>query len=103
MDNLGEFIINCLSIYAGMTNPEDIAKLRNHVISRLATAFSLEKMRRALEKLTESVELERHLNHNDVGGEYDKSESDDDDSYKLEDTNKRVAMKKDKVEYDNNR
>lgn len=87
-----------------MSNPDDIRKLRDHVISRLATAYSLEKMRRALEKLKQSVDQERHLSQNELGGSHQQigESSEVDDPADALDKNKRVAIKKEKVEYHNN-
>lgn len=87
-----------------MSNPDDIRKLRDHVISRLATAYSLEKMRRALEKLKQSVDQERHLSQNEMGGSRQQlgDSAEVDVSADAQDKNKRVAIKKEKVEYDSN-
>jgi hypothetical protein len=69
--------------------------LRNRVAERLATAYSLEKMRKAIGKLKESMALEKNLEKNLLIGS--QSASDDDDKKKA----KRVAVKKEKVEFDN--
>lgn len=68
--------------------------MKDHVISRLATAYSLEKMRRALDKLKQSVDTGRHLENNEI----------DDTKHGIEDLDKekRVAIKKEKVQFDNN-
>lgn len=60
----------------------------------MATAYSLEKMRRALEKLKQSVDNERHLENNQI--EEAKPNFNDFDK------EKRVAIKKEKVQFDNN-
>uniref|UniRef100_A0A6B2E8S2 Putative calponin similarity domain-containing protein n=1 Tax=Phlebotomus kandelakii TaxID=1109342 RepID=A0A6B2E8S2_9DIPT len=73
--------------HEGISDPEDIQRLKDHVISRLATAYSLEKMRKALERLKDSVETERHLIQNEIEPSKDKD--------------KRVAVKKEKVEFEN--
>lgn len=52
--------------HEGVSSPEKIQKLKDHVISRLATAYSLEKMRIALDQLRENVDTERHLLHNEI-------------------------------------
>lgn len=87
-----------------MSNPDDIRKLRDHVISRLATAYSLEKMRRALEKLKQSVDQERHLSQNELEASRQQigESTEVDDAADALDKNKRVAIKKEKVEYHNN-
>lgn len=79
--------------HEGASNPEEIQKLKDHVISRLATAYSLEKMRRALDKLKQSVDNERHLGQNEIDEEKRKTDADKE---------KRVAIKKEKVQFDNN-
>lgn len=79
--------------HEGISNPEEIQKLKDHVISRLATAYSLEKMRRALDKLKQSVDNERHLGQNQVEEEKQKTDAEKE---------KRVAIKKEKVQFDNN-
>lgn len=78
--------------HEGVSNPEEIQKLKDHVISRLATAYSLEKMRRALDKLKQSVDNERHLGQNEIDEEKRKTDAD---------KAKRVAIKKEKVQFDN--
>lgn len=75
--------------HESLTNPDDIRRLKDYVLSRLATAYSLEKMRRALEKFQESFEAEEHLQNNNIQGVKD-------------DNTKRIAIKKEKVEFDNN-
>lgn len=80
----------------GVNSPEEIQKLKDHVISRLATAYSLEKMRRALDKLKQSVDNERHLVRNNIEEESHDDEADSSDK------EKRVAAKKEKVQFDNN-
>uniref|UniRef100_A0A1B0D370 Uncharacterized protein n=1 Tax=Phlebotomus papatasi TaxID=29031 RepID=A0A1B0D370_PHLPP len=77
--------------HEGISDPADIQRLKDHVISRLATAYSLEKMRKALERLKDSVETERHLMQNEI--EPSKPQ--------VQDKDKRVAVKKEKVEFDN--
>lgn len=79
--------------HEGISNPEEIQKLKDHVISRLATAFSLEKMRRALDKLKESVDNDRHLGENKIDVDIRKTDAD---------KAKRVAIKKEKVQFDSN-
>ena len=54
-------------------------------------------MRRALEKLKQSVELDKHLEHNEI--EDDKAETSVSNNV---DKDKRVAVKKEKVQFDNN-
>ncbi|GAB0094242.1 uncharacterized protein DMENIID0001_095020 [Sergentomyia squamirostris] len=75
--------------HEGISDPEDIQRLKDHVISRLATAYSLEKMRKALERLKDSVDTERHLLQNEI------------EPTTGVDKDKRVAVKKEKVEFNN--
>ncbi|XP_055921632.1 DNA ligase 1 isoform X1 [Eupeodes corollae] len=79
--------------HEGIADPEEIARLKDHVVSRLATAYSLEKMRRALEKLRQSVDNENHLLRNVVESE---PKSDDDSDIENQ---KRLSVKKEKVEF----
>lgn len=66
------------------------------MLSRLATAYSLEKMRRALERLRQSVDNENHLLRNVIENE---SKSDEIDALEAQ---KRLSVKKEKAQYDNN-
>lgn len=61
------------NLLSGINNPEEIQRLKDRVLSRLATAYSLEKMRRALEKLRQSVDNENHLMHNIIDADADNS------------------------------
>lgn len=73
------------------------------MISRLATAYSLEKMRRALDKLKQSVDNERHLERNNI--EESSSNNDaagDQPASNFDGKEKRVAAKKEKAQFDNN-
>lgn len=79
-------------ILGGLTEPEDLQKMKDKVVSRLATAYSIEKMRHTLEKLKDSV-----------GDETDPLKDTDIDADKRDDKKekaKRVAVKKEKAEYD---
>ncbi|KAM7342622.1 uncharacterized protein ACRADG_009975 isoform 2-T2 [Cochliomyia hominivorax] len=86
-----DFIINETIKYTGahegIDNPEEIQRLKDRVLSRLATAYSLEKMRRALEKLRQSVDNDNHLMRNIIDPDSDNS---------LE-NNSLEAVKKDKL------
>lgn len=77
--------------HEGIADREEIARLKDHVISRLATAYSLEKIRRALEKLRLIVDNERHLLKNVV--ESEQKSVDDNDI----ENQKRLSVKKEKV------
>lgn len=71
-------------------------RLKDHVLSRLATAYSLEKMRRSLEKLRKYVEADNHLLRNVI-------EPDDNSKNGLE---KRLLVKKEQTteqDLENNR
>ncbi|XP_065369585.1 DNA ligase 1 isoform X2 [Calliphora vicina] len=86
-----DFIINETIKYTGahegIDNPEEIQRLKDRVLSRLATAYSLEKMRRALEKLRQSVDNENHLMRNII----------DPDAENSLENNSLEAVKKDKL------
>lgn len=73
--------------HEGIVEPKEIAKLKDHVVSRLATAYSLEKMRQQLDKLKDTVESEKHLKHNEIPSDDEKGKE------------KRVAVKKEKAEF----
>ncbi|XP_068147037.1 uncharacterized protein [Drosophila tropicalis] len=69
LQSIEDFIIDETIKYTGahegaINSKEEIRKIKDHVLSRLATAYSLEKMRRALDKLRQSVEAENHLQRN---------------------------------------
>lgn len=72
--------------------------MRNRVAERLATAYSLEKMRKAIARLKQSMALEKNLERNLLNGA--PLDLDDDDEKKKA---KRVAVKKEKAEFDNNK
>ncbi|XP_004535824.1 uncharacterized protein LOC101456487 [Ceratitis capitata] len=78
LQSIEDFIIDGTIKYTGahegITDPDEIRRLKDHVLSRLATAYSLEKMRRALEKLRQLVDTENHLLHNviDTGNNNEK-------------------------------
>lgn len=84
-DLIIEETVKYTGAHEGVSSPEQIQKLKDHVISRLATAYSLEKMRRALDHLRDSVDTERHLLQNEV-----EAEGGDEGEKK-----KRIANKKD--------
>ncbi|XP_039969305.1 DNA ligase 1 [Bactrocera tryoni] len=88
LQSIEDFIIDETIKYTGahegIANPDEIRRLKDHVLSRLATAYSLEKMRRALEKLRKYVETDDHLQRNVI-------EPDDSGENGLE---KRLSVKK---------
>lgn len=74
--------------------------MRNEINDRLAAAYSLDKMRRAIARLKQSLAFQKSLDKNLLGDQV-RSEgefNEDDDKNKA----KRVAIKKEKVEFDNN-
>lgn len=83
--------------FPGTTKPNEIEDFKNHMVSRLATAYNLEKMRKTLAKLRESRERNQHLDNNEITDSSDDSRV---ASLKTEKA-KRIAVKKEKVEYDN--
>lgn len=95
LQSIEDFIIDETIKYTGahegINNQEEIRKLKEHVLARLATAYSLEKMRRALDKLRQSVDAENHLLRNVI--ESDSEENSLDRNWK-----KRYSVKKEQVE-----
>lgn len=77
--------------------PSESRNLKNHVADRLATAYSLEKMRKAIARLKQSMAFEKNLEKNLLGAPLD-----DGDYYDKKKKAKRVAVKKEKAEFDNN-
>lgn len=65
-DLIIEETVKYTGAHEGATSPQEIQKLKDHVVSRLATAYSLEKMRQALDQLRDDVDAERHLLHNEI-------------------------------------
>lgn len=63
--------------------------MKKRVISRLATAYSLEKMRRALNKLRKGNDQPNDSNDDQAEKKFDSDKA------------KRVAIKKEKVDFDN--
>lgn len=96
LKNIEDLIIDETVKYTGahdgIADPKDVQKLKDHVISRLATAYSLEKMRKALENLKNTVDTERHLLENEIEPQ-DKND----------DKAKRVTVKKEKAEIGHSR
>lgn len=75
--------------------------MRNELADRLATAYSLDKMRKAIARLKQSMAVQRTLEKNLLESPVSSvgdAEEEDDDKKKA----KRVAIKKEKVEFDNN-
>lgn len=79
-------------IVGGLIEPDELQKMKDRVVSRLATAYSIEKMRRTLDKLKESVD--------DESDPLKENEINDDLLDDRKDKAKRVAVKKEKAEYD---
>ncbi|XP_058054755.1 uncharacterized protein LOC131206276 [Anopheles bellator] len=79
--------------HEGLTEPGELQKLKDKVVARLATAYSIEKVRRTLEKLKESVNGEPNYKVNEVELDLQRDEKE---------KAKRVAVKKEKAEYDHN-
>lgn len=70
------------------------------MISRLATAYSLEKIRRTLARLRQERERNGHLDENIIS-DFD-GPSRGKHASETSEKEKRVAVKKEKVEFDNN-
>ncbi|XP_052862258.1 uncharacterized protein LOC128268975 [Anopheles cruzii] len=79
--------------HEGLTEPGELQKLKDKVVARLATAYSIEKVRRTLEKLKDSVNGEPNYKVNEVELDLQRDEKE---------KAKRVAVKKEKAEYDHN-
>ncbi|XP_017049849.1 uncharacterized protein LOC108093958 isoform X2 [Drosophila ficusphila] len=77
LQSIEDFIIDETIKYTGahegLNSKEDIRRIKDHVLSRLATAYSLEKMRRALDKLRRSVENDNHLMRNAIEPESEEN------------------------------
>lgn len=97
LQSIEDFIIDETIKYTGahegIKNQEEIRKLKEHVLSRLATAYSLEKMRRALDKLRQSVDAENHLLRNVIEPESEENSLDSQWPIK-----KRYSVKKEQAE-----
>lgn len=75
--------------------------MRNQLADRLATAYSLEKMRKAIERLKQSMAFQKGLEQNLIEAINDNGNRDDDEDDDKKKA-KRVAIKKEKAEFDNN-
>lgn len=75
--------------------------LKNRIAERVATAYSLEKMRKAIAHLKQSMEIEKNLERNLLGGSGMLVEDEEDKKKKKKKKAKRVAIKKEKAEFDN--
>lgn len=77
LQSIEDFIIDETIKYTGahegLNRKDDIRRIKDHVLSRLATAYSLEKMRRALDKLRRSVDNESHLMRNTIEPESEEN------------------------------
>jgi len=77
LQSIEDFIIDETIKYTGahegLNSKDDIRRIKDHVLSRLATAYSLEKMRRALDKLRRSVDNENHLMRNTIEPESEEN------------------------------
>nr|NP_001246233.1 uncharacterized protein Dmel_CG2269, isoform D [Drosophila melanogaster]NP_724880.1 uncharacterized protein Dmel_CG2269, isoform B [Drosophila melanogaster]AAM71057.1 uncharacterized protein Dmel_CG2269, isoform B [Drosophila melanogaster]AFH07988.1 uncharacterized protein Dmel_CG2269, isoform D [Drosophila melanogaster] len=77
LQSIEDFIIDETIKYTGahegLNSKDDIRRIKDHVLSRLATAYSLEKMRRALDKLRRSVDNESHLMRNTIEPESEEN------------------------------
>ncbi|XP_032590914.1 histone-lysine N-methyltransferase, H3 lysine-79 specific isoform X2 [Drosophila grimshawi] len=97
LQSIEDFIIDETIKYTGahegIKNQDEIRKLKEHVLSRLATAYSLEKMRRALDKLRQSVDAENHLLRNVIEPESEENSLDERWPAK-----KRFSVKKEQAE-----
>jgi hypothetical protein len=85
-------------------SPSDVKEMRNELADRLAAAYSLDKMRRSIVRLKQSMAFQKSLDKNILGAQVkgvdEFNDFDDEDDKKKA---KRVAIKKEKVEFDNNK
>lgn len=81
-------------------SPSEVNAVKNQLADRLATAYSLEKMRQAISRLRKSIAVQKSLEKNLLVAENASSGNDDDENEKKK--AKRVAVKKEKVDFDNN-
>lgn len=74
-----------------VTSIADLRRIKENVMSNLAIAYSLEKMRQALNTLRQSIENENHLGRNQIEAfeAYDEKM-------------KRLSVKKEKVDFEKN-
>lgn len=106
-------MINCLFKHIlqlnnilGTLDPEQIKEIKTHVTSKLSTAYNLEKMRRAIEKLKQSIQFQKELEESFLDEGEEIFDEDDDDKKKKRKAKrvekaKRVAVKKEKAEFNN--
>lgn len=95
LKNIEDLILDQTVKYAGdhegtITEPAELEELKDKLLDRLATAHSIEKMRHTLERLKDSVSDDQ-LKLNEVEPEHPREEKE---------KAKRVAVKKERAEYD---
>ncbi|XP_035911700.1 uncharacterized protein LOC118512022 isoform X2 [Anopheles stephensi] len=95
LKGIEDLILDQMVKYTGdhegsMTEPDELEKLKDKLVARLATAYSIEKMRHTLERLKDSVSDDQ-LKLNEVEPEQPREEKE---------KAKRVAVKKERAEYD---
>jgi hypothetical protein len=83
-------------IYSENLNPSEMRNVKSKLADRLATVYSLEKMRRAIARLKQSIAFQNNMENNLL--EMQVNGPDGDEKKKA----KRVAVKKEKAEFDNN-
>lgn len=84
--------------FKGISNHENIQRLKDYVLSRLTTAYSLEKMRLVLNSL-----MHGDVNNDNIDNHIDEIQKKllQADADEL-DTKKRISTKKEKALFDNN-
>jgi hypothetical protein len=97
--------------HEGTLDPEQIQKIKTHVANRLSTAYNVEKMRRAIEKLKQAIDFQKEIEGRLLDDDDDMNDDDDDDD--MDDDKKRkrkvkrlfkakrVAVKKEKADFEN--
>ncbi|XP_067008307.2 zinc finger CCCH domain-containing protein 13 [Anabrus simplex] len=97
--NIEDVIVNEAIKYTGShegtTDPKEIQEVKDRVLSRLAAAYSLEKMRLALREFKSSLQAQKMSKYNPENQRSSHNSNDDDKK------DKRVAVKKEKAEDEN--
>lgn len=95
--NIEDLIVNEAVKYTGShesaEDPREIQEVKDKILSRLAAAYSLEKMRLALSEFKTSLQAQKMSQYNPENRQSSSMAESDDDNKK-----KRVAIKKEKAE-----
>lgn len=80
-------------------SPSEAKEMRYELKDRLAAAYSLDKMRKAIARLKQSIAFQKALEQNVFESQISTADDDIDDDKKKA---KRISVKKEKAEFDNN-